>query len=374
MPNRSRDQRGAVAPPELRRHEVGLLAPRPATLAPPPRLVVAAGLDEPAELPVGDRRGIDPERRHVHEVSRPLVVEAGRVHPCPSRRVRRGRAPRRAARRVAAGGAGAVRTCAFLGGQELDRGEQRLGVLVLVLGDHVVDEAVAQEGVRAVGAHVALLEQIDGPGADGVAIGARLGEVEQRQGLPHPAGLLEGVVEVVEALARRLGPEPPHEPEVLVVGDVGEIPEQRRHQDVVLPAEDGLVEGLQDRQEPLPGLGQGGHQRQPRCSRPRDLHRRVGELEHRRARGEAILEVVGGRPALAGPAAPGVGHGLRPVRRRRRAIERLRGRREGRGPRQRRGPDPACRGSRWWSTTPPDRRPRTPRWPRRSPARRAAAR
>ena len=124
-------------------------------------------------------------------------------------------------------------------------------MLVLVLGDHVVDEAVAQERLPAVGTHVALLDQVEGPGPHGVAVGAGLGEAEQRQGLPHPAGLLEGVVEVVEALAGRLAAERSDQPEVLVVGHVGEVPQQRRHQDIVLATQDRLVEGLQDGQEPL---------------------------------------------------------------------------------------------------------------------------
>jgi hypothetical protein len=138
---------------------------------------------------------------------------------------------------------------------ELERREHRLVVLVLVLHDHPVHEAVGEQGVGRV--EVDPGEDVERPLADVGRELARLDRVEQLEVGPLAARVLERVVHVVEALVGRLRPhQPSQEPKLLEVRDVREVPRQRRHQRRHLP---GLVLGrhrLEQRQRACPRLGE----------------------------------------------------------------------------------------------------------------------
>ena len=111
-PNRRRNQ----SPSPSRRQNRGAASPasircaQPAG-APPARVGVAAGRDELGVLAVGDRRGVDDERRHVDAVRGALVVQrprlGGGAHGERPGRAPAPRADRQRAARAAAVGASA---------------------------------------------------------------------------------------------------------------------------------------------------------------------------------------------------------------------------------------------------------------------------
>ena len=149
-PNRRRVQPSSPTDPELR-----VLERRPPCARPSPSsvqscgVVVAAGRRRTRRTPVGHRRRVDAERGEVDDVRGPLVV----VRPRVGRRAHRERTgvDEHVARggRVDAGGARAVagrRVREVV--HQLDRREQRLVVLVLVVDDQAVDEPVGEQRVR----------------------------------------------------------------------------------------------------------------------------------------------------------------------------------------------------------------------------------
>ena len=151
-PNRCRVQPPSARIPELRMLELGLGAPRPAVVGPPPRVVVAAGVDELDVRRVGHRGRVDAERRQVDDVRGPFVVVGPRV----GRRAHRERARvdqhvEREVGRVAVGRARAVARVRMREAvDELHGREQRLVVLVLVVDDEPVDEPIGKERVVGV--------------------------------------------------------------------------------------------------------------------------------------------------------------------------------------------------------------------------------
>ena len=67
-------------------------------------------------------------------------------------------------------------------------------------------------------------------------VGPRLRRAEQRQRRPVRARMLERVVQLVDVLPDRLAAaDVADQPELLLVADVGEVPDQRGHQRRVLP-------------------------------------------------------------------------------------------------------------------------------------------
>ena len=202
--------------------DVVVLLPRPALVRPPLAALVAAALGEAQEGRVGDRGAADAEARQVDQVARALVVEREAVivgaHRELARRdldrveARAGRrAPRRGRRLEPGRGAQAG---------ELDRLQHRLRVLELVLEHHLVDVGGA-EAVEDRERSLAHLGQVV----------ERLGAVEQRQVAAHGARRLERVVHRGQlGVQQRLTAVAVDEPQVLVGGDVGEIPDERAHQ------------------------------------------------------------------------------------------------------------------------------------------------
>jgi hypothetical protein len=196
----------------------------PAPLAPPAGVVVPAGGDEVGVPAVGDRAGVDQEGRHVHLVRGPLVVQgpglgvgahgeraagdehlAGHGHPGRRRRVRLQH--RRA-------------------GPQLVGGQHRLVVLLLVLDDHAEGEPVGQQRPALVQPDP--VQHVQRLVPDLADVRAGLGRIQQGQGGAVAAGVLEGVVELVDVAAYRVAAaDVADQPQLLLVADVGQVPDQR---------------------------------------------------------------------------------------------------------------------------------------------------
>jgi hypothetical protein len=120
-------------------------------------------------------------------------------------------------------------------------------VLVLVGEQHLVDEAVRQQRIGRI--ELDAVEDLEGPLADLLHVRADLIGAEDRQLAADLARLLDRVVEVAQVAAKGLAPaDSLDQPELLEVGDVPEIPDQRAEDRVVDPVELLLGEGLDQRQ------------------------------------------------------------------------------------------------------------------------------
>nr|BFE67975.1 hypothetical protein GCM10020092_012760 [Actinoplanes digitatis] len=107
---------------------------------------------------------------------------------------------------------------------QLVGGEHGLVVLLLVLDDHAEREAVRDQRPPVEADPV---EHVEGLVPHLVHIGAGLGRAEQRQRRAVAARVLEGVVQLVDVAAHRLpAADVPDQPELLLVGDVREVPDQ----------------------------------------------------------------------------------------------------------------------------------------------------
>jgi hypothetical protein len=109
-------------------------------------------------------------------------------------------------------------------------------VLVLVGEQELVDEPTLQERIPAV--QVNLAEHLEGALAHLLEVRKHLAAVQNRQLPANLAGLLDRVVETAELSAKRFpAADPANEPELLEVGDVPEVPDER--------AEDRRVDAVQ---------------------------------------------------------------------------------------------------------------------------------
>ena len=173
-----------------------------------------------------------------------LDLERGELDPVLRSLVVVGEARTRRADRVLAG-LDPDRLRPLEGGRTggLDRGRQpvvvdehqqlqhRLVVLELVREQHLVDEAVAQQAVLDVGADIDLLEDLEGALADIGEVGAEIVVAQNRQLAAGRSRVLDRVVEAAElALERLAAADRLHQPELLEVGDVAEVPGQRAEQ------------------------------------------------------------------------------------------------------------------------------------------------
>ena len=86
-----------------------------------------------------------------------------------------------------------------------------------------------------------------------------LGRVEQRQRRAVGAGMLERVVELVDRLRQDRIPaaDVAQQPELFLVADVREVPDQRRHQPGVLADQVGVVHRLGQQPRCAAGRGPG---------------------------------------------------------------------------------------------------------------------
>src|SRR4051794_14758615 len=225
--------RGRIRVP--RRHatvvrDVVVLLPRPPFVRPPLAALVAAALAEAQPGRVRDRPARDAEGRDLDVVRRALVVVGERaVAGAHAEATARDGDP------VVVGGA--QRAERRLAGREqaaeLHRLAHRLGVLELVAEHHLVEHRVRAVAVR----------RLDHTRPHLVEVGARAGGVEQLDVAADAARRLERVVARRElGMQQRPAGEAMHEPELLVRGDVREVPDERAHDRVDLTLELGRRE------------------------------------------------------------------------------------------------------------------------------------
>ena len=102
-----------------------------------------------------------------------------------------------------------------------------------------------------------VVEQVEDPAAHLVAVGPRLGRRQQRQRRALGSRVLERVVQRVDLRVHRLAAaDLAQQPELFLVGDVREVPDQRGHQRRVLSDQVGLVHAVGEQRRPLPRAGQ----------------------------------------------------------------------------------------------------------------------
>jgi hypothetical protein len=110
-------------------------------------------------------------------------------------------------------------------------GQHRLVVLDLVLCDHAERERVgAQRLAERAGppARPGPVDQVEHPAADLAGVPARLLRREQREGGPLRPRVLERVVDRVDLRVQRVAAaDLAQQPQLLLVGDVGQVPDQR---------------------------------------------------------------------------------------------------------------------------------------------------
>jgi len=127
-------------------------------------------------------------------------------------------------------------------------------VLHLVLGDHPEREPVAEQPCPA---ERGAVEQVEDPAAHLVAVGPGLGGRQQRQRGTFRPRVLERVVERVDLRVHRLAAaDLAQQPELFLIGDVGQVPDQRGHQRRMLSDQVSLVHALGQQRRPLPRAGQ----------------------------------------------------------------------------------------------------------------------
>ncbi len=162
----------------------------------------------------------------------PISVPAGDLDPV--------------ARRAAVGPR--VRAAARQAGEK-QRLAHRLVVLGLVADDQLEERPVAGSDA---------LEHVERPLAHGRDVLEDLAAAEEGNVAAHGARGLEGVIEVGEVAAQqRLAAMAMHDPEILVGGDVAEVPVQRAHQRVLDALEVVVVEARDERERPIAGVLQG---------------------------------------------------------------------------------------------------------------------
>jgi hypothetical protein len=120
----------------------------------------------------------------------------------------------------------AIHLDGLVGLDHLQQLQHRLVVLVLVGEQHVVDEAVGQQGIARL--QVDLIEHLERALADPVHIGTHLVGLQDRQLTADLARLLDRVVELAQVAAQRLAAaDVPDQPQLLEVADVAQVPDQR---------------------------------------------------------------------------------------------------------------------------------------------------
>ena len=126
---------------------------------------------------------------------------------------------------------------------QLDGGGHGLVVLLLVLHDHPVHQAPVEEGRRFVEVHP--IEHVEDAPSHVAHVAAGVGGAEQGEGGPVAPRVQEGVVDPVEMWRQPRRGHRAQQPLLFVVADVGQVPDQRRHQGRVLADEAVIGNGSQ---------------------------------------------------------------------------------------------------------------------------------
>jgi hypothetical protein len=130
-------------------------------------------------------------------------------------------------------------------------GEHGLVVLLLMLRDHAEREAV---GDQPLAGEPGPLDQVEHAPPDLPGIRPRLGGRQQRQGRALGSRVLERVIERVDLRVHRLPPANlPEQPQLLLIGDVGQVPHQRRHDRRVLADQVVVLQAAGQAVGALPG-------------------------------------------------------------------------------------------------------------------------
>ena len=179
--------------------------PDPAALAvalPVHRRLGAGLLHEGDVVAVGDRGPVDPERRQLDRVAGPLVVVGEALGRRADLALSALDQDHLGALGDRLGRGRAVDLGGLVGLDHLQQLQHRLVVLVLVGEQHLVDEAVRQQ--RIPGIELDLVEDLEGPLADLLQVGANLVGAQDRQLAADLARLLDRVVELAQVTAERL--------------------------------------------------------------------------------------------------------------------------------------------------------------------------
>ncbi len=204
---------------------------------------------------VGDRGSVDLERGQLDLVPGPLVV----VGKAPGRRADRvsSSLDGRHLRSARLDRLGADRPQRLVAVDHLQQLQHRLVVLVLVREQHLVDEAFPQKGILGRRGEVDGVEHLEGALADVGRVGAQLGVAQDRQLPTGPTRVLDRVVEAAEISVQRLAvADRLHQPELLEVGDMAEVPGQGTEQRRVHGVELLVVERLDQLQGARSCLGE----------------------------------------------------------------------------------------------------------------------
>jgi hypothetical protein len=137
---------------------------------------------------------------------------------------------------------------------ELQCLQDRLVVLVLVLEHHVVDVTVTQQRIHVLEVHRG--ETREHAAADLVHDAATLAQPGKRQRAALAARVLERVVHAGHFHEFDRAVEVSGEPELLEMGDMAQIPQDRAHQRIMLQPELLVGERRHNQQRPGAGLEQ----------------------------------------------------------------------------------------------------------------------
>jgi hypothetical protein len=128
-------------------------------------------------------------------------------------------------------------------------------VLQLVREQHLVDEAVPQQRILDVGADLHAVQHVERALADVRHVGAQLLVSQDRQLAADFARVLDRVVEAPQLPPQRLPPtDPLHQPQLLEVGDMPQVPGKRAENRRPNPVQLLVVKRLDQRQRALPRL------------------------------------------------------------------------------------------------------------------------
>ena len=129
----------------------------------------------------------------------------------------------------------AARCTVRLAALELQRLQNRLVVLILVLRHHRVDVAIAQQ--RIAGLEIERLQLVQHALAHLGQDLEHLLTAGQVQGTADPPRVLERIVDAGHLAELHGAVDVPVEPQLLEVGDVAEVPDDRAHERIVLHSE-----------------------------------------------------------------------------------------------------------------------------------------
>ena len=242
-----------IGDPPLGRSMTVLLEPGPTLTGPQFAALVPAGLDERRVPTGGDGIAVDLEPRDVDAVARSFVV-IGRAHVvCAEVEAAGFDAHPLLIVNASAGRRQLGRGCRLVSlevGPQIECLENRLLVLSFVLHRHVKHITIADQRVRI--SQVGLRQDRKRFTVYLVEIIARLSTIEYRELTATPAWIVKRVVKLVSCdVMGGAAVEPTQKPQLLEVGDVAHVPDNRAHDRGVLFVEVVVCQQAGHRKGPL---------------------------------------------------------------------------------------------------------------------------